>query len=136
MKHIFQNSQRLISVCLVTLVLVTSTLLSFPAPARAGDLVILKCESDCGNNMAFAAGMVAGSAVTMAATGSGGGVAAAGTTAIVDAAMMAAPLAAAAAPLAVAAAPVLVPVAATVAVGYGAYRLLEGNNNSQKKASK
>jgi len=82
--------------------------------------------------MAFAAGMVAGSAVTLAATGSGGGIAATGATAIVHTALMAAaPLAAAAAPLAAAAAPVVVPVAAAAAVGYGAYRVWEGHQNNQ-----
>ena len=35
MRHIFQSAKRLISICLVTLLLVTSTLTIFPATARA-----------------------------------------------------------------------------------------------------
>jgi hypothetical protein len=37
MQHIFQNAKRLISICLVTLLLVNSILVSFPAPARAAE---------------------------------------------------------------------------------------------------
>lgn len=71
---------------------------------------------------AFTAGVVAGSAVTLAATGSGGGLApgiGAGTTAIVDTAMVVAPLATAAVPLAAAADPVVVSVAVVGAVAGG-----------------
>lgn len=135
MQRLFQRTKRLISICLVTLVLVTSTLLSFPAPAMAaGNLVIINCESDCGNmTAAFTAGVLSGSAVTLAATGSGGVVTAgitAGATAMVNTAVIAT------APLAAAMAPVLVPVAAVGAVGYGAYRLVEGYQNNQTHTSK
>jgi hypothetical protein len=134
MLHIYQSAKRLISICLVTLLLVSSILLSFPTPARAaGDLVIFKCETNCGNMAAFSAGVISGSAVTLAATGSGSGIAAAGmsagTTAIVHVATTAA------APLATAAAPIVIPVAATAAVGYGAYRLWENHQNSQAQPS-
>ncbi len=37
MQHIFQNAKRLIAMCLVTLLLVNSILVSFPAPARAAE---------------------------------------------------------------------------------------------------
>ncbi|MEW5859342.1 MAG: hypothetical protein AB1861_18470 [Cyanobacteriota bacterium] len=138
MQRLFQRTKRLISICLVTLVLVTSTLLSFPAPAMAvgdvvGDVVMFKCESDCGNIAAFGAGVLSGSAVTLAATGSGGVVTAgitAGTTALASTAITAA------APLTAAAAPVLVPIAAVGAFAYGAYRLVEGYQNNQTQPSK
>jgi hypothetical protein len=128
MQHIFQNAKRLMTICIVTLLLLTNTLLSFPAPAMAaGDVVIFKCETDCGNMAAFGAGVISGSAVTLAATGNGG-VAAAGVstgiTAIGQAAtMVAAPLVAAAAPAVVAAAPIVVPVAVGAAVVGGGYLL-------------
>lgn len=131
MQQIFQSAKKRISICLVTLLLFVSTLTLSPAPARAtGDVVIIKCESDCGNTTAFTAGVVAGSAVTLAATGSGAGLVAgagAGMTAIVDTVAAAAPFAAAAVPLATAAAAaaasVVVPVAiGTAAIG-GAYLL-------------
>lgn len=35
MRHLFQSTKRLISICLVTLILITSTLTTFPATARA-----------------------------------------------------------------------------------------------------
>jgi hypothetical protein len=134
----FQAAKRLISMCLVTLLLVSSTVLSFPAPAKAaGDVVIFKCETECGNMAAFTAGVVSGSAVTLAATGSGGGLAAAGMTAFGHAATtVAAPLVATAAPAVAAAAPIVVPVAATAAVGYVGYRFLENYQNTQAQLSK
>ncbi|MBD2775919.1 hypothetical protein [Iningainema tapete] len=115
MQSIFQNAKRLISMCLVTLLLVTSAITILPAPARAdNDFVIVKCESDCGNMAAFAAGVASGSAVTLVATGGGGTVATvAGVSeiaAIGEAAMtVVAPLAAVAAPAVAAAAPVVLP---------------------------
>ncbi len=136
MQRIFLGTKKLISICLVTLLLFVSTLTISPAPAlAAGDVVILKCESDC--TAAFTAGVVAGSAVTLAATGSGAGLAAgagAGMTAIVHTAMAAVPLAAAAVPLATAAAPVVVPVAVLGAVAGGAY--LIRHQTSEAPASK
>ena len=125
MQQIFICTKKLISICLVTLLLFVSTLTISPTSAlAAGDVVILKCESDC--TAAFTAGVVAGSAVTLAATGSGAGLAAgagAGMTAIVDTVAATAPFAAAAVPFATAAAPVVVPVAiGTAAIG-GAYLL-------------
>lgn len=148
MPQIFQSAKRLISICLVTLLVVTGTFFSFPAPAKADtDVVIVKCESDCSNLASFTAGVVAGSAVTLMATGQGEVLAAvgAGVTTMAHTAVTAAvPLAAAALPTALtavapavaAAAPVIVPVAAVGAVGYGAYRVWEGHQNSQVKASK
>jgi hypothetical protein len=53
MQHRFQNAKRLIAMCLVTLLLVTSTLTSFSAPARAGNVIINDCshsyQPQCGN---------------------------------------------------------------------------------------
>lgn len=131
MQYILQNTKRLISICLVTLLLVTSTLLSFPTPARADtDIVILKCETECGNMPAFTAGTIAGSAVTLAATGNGS-LAAAGTTAIVDmASAAAAPLAAMAVPVVAAAAPIVVPVAVGTAVVGGGYLLWQQSSQA------
>ena len=141
MQRIFQNTKKLIATCLVTVLLATSTLLSLSAPARA-DIVIFKCETDCGNMAAFSAGVISGSAVTLAATGGSSGAAATGlsvgiiTTAGHIATTVAAPLVTAATPAVVAAAPIVVPVAATAAVGYGAYRVWENHHNSQAQPSK
>lgn len=141
MQRILQSTKKLISICLVTLLLVISTLTISPAPAKA-DIVLVKCESDC--TVAFTVGMVAGSAVTLAANGSGVGLAGAGTTAVVDTAVAAAPFAASAVPLATAAvaaaadtaiaatftalavaaaAPVVVPIAIGTTAISGAYLL-------------
>ena len=130
----FQAIKRLIVLCLVTLLLVTSALTISPTPARAdNDFVIVKCESGCDNMGAFAAGALGGSAVTLVATGHGGLAAAgitAGTAAIGQAAT------AVVAPLAEAAAPILVPIGATAAVGYGAYQLWDSYQKSQAQPSK
>ncbi len=123
MQRIFQRAKRLISMCLVTLLIVTSTLTIFPAPAQAvGDIhiEILRCESNCGNMTAFAAGVASGSAVTLIATGHAAVLTAAGA-AVGSAAAAAASGTIAAVGAAVGsavAAPVLLPVAATAAVGY------------------
>ncbi|WZF17938.1 hypothetical protein WKK05_00770 [Nostoc sp. UHCC 0302] len=113
----------------------TGALTISPAPAHAvGDVnvEIFKCESECGNMTAFAAGVASGSAVTLVATGSGGSIAAAVATTIGHAAITAAaPLAAPA----IVAAPVVVPLAVTAAVGYGGYRLWNAHHNSQPKSS-
>lgn len=140
MQRIFQNTKKLIATCLVTVLLATSALLSFPAPAKA-DIVIFKCETDCGNMAAFSAGVISGSAVTLAATGGSSGASATAlsvgiTTAGHIATTVAAPLVTAATPAVVAAAPIVVPVAATAAVGYGAYRVWENHHNSQAQPSK
>ena len=43
MQRIFQNAKKLISMCLVTVLIVTSAITMLPAPARAdNDLVIVK----------------------------------------------------------------------------------------------
>lgn len=136
----FQAIKRLIVLCLVTLLLVTSALTISPTPARAdNDFVIVKCESGCDNMGAFAAGALGGSAVTLVATGHGGLAAAgitAGTAAIGQAATaVVAPLAAAP-PAMAAAAPILVPIGATAAVGYGAYQLWDSYQKSQAQPSK
>jgi hypothetical protein len=134
-----QNAKRLIVICLVTLLLVTGVLTISPAPARA-DIVLFKCESDCDNIASFTAGAISGSAVTLLATGNGGLAAAgitAGTAAIGQAATAAVvPLAAAAAPAMAMAAPILAPVAATAAIGYGAYQVWDTYQKSQGQPSK
>ncbi|WP_373524632.1 hypothetical protein [Nostoc sp.] len=120
MQSIFQNAKRLISICLLTLLIVTSALTISPAPAQAlGDfnVEIFKCESECGNMTAFAAGVASGSAVTLAA-GSGGSLEAVAVAAIGHAAITAA-------------APVVVPLAVTAVVSYGAHRLWKAHRNSQ-----
>ncbi len=137
----FQAIKRLIVLCLVTLLLVTSALTISPTPARAdNDLVIVKCESNCGNMGAFAAGALSGSAVTLVATGHGSLAVAgitAGTAAIEQVATAAvAPLAAAAAPAMAMAAPILAPIGATAAVGYRAYQLWHSYHKSQAQHSK
>ena len=118
--------------CLVTLLLVTSTLVSFPAPARAaGNVSFINCESgsDCGNLAAFSVGVATGSAVTILATGGGHALAEAAMI-VIGAGGAAAPLAAAAVPAIAAAAPVAVPVV-TAAAGYAAYNFLTGHQNDQ-----
>ncbi len=135
MQCIFQNAKRLISICLLTLLIVTSAVTISPAPAQAlGDLnvEIFKCESECGNMTAFAAGVASGSAVTLPATGSGGSLATAAIAAIGHGAIIAAAsLTAVAAPAIAAVAVVVVPVAVTGAISYGAYRLWEAHQNSE-----
>ncbi|MEH2096859.1 hypothetical protein [Nostoc sp.] len=136
MQSIFQKAKRLISICLVTLLIVTSALTISPAPAQAlGDInvEIFKCQSECGNMTAFAAGVASGSAVTLVATGSGGSLAAGAVAVIGHAAITAAAPLAAAAPALVAVAPILLPVAATAAVGYGAYRMWESSSQNNTK---
>lgn len=135
MQRLFQSAKRLISMCLVTLLIVTSALTISPAPAQAvGDIRIdiLTCESQCGNMTAFAAGVASGSAVTLIATGH------AATLGAVGAAVGSAAAAAASGTIAAAgaavgsavAAPVLLPVAATAAVGYVGYRAWKALNHS------
>ena len=134
----FQAAKRLIAICLVTLLLVTSVLTISPAPARA-DIVLFKCESDCDNIASFTAGAIGGSAVTLLATGNGGLAAAgitAGTAAIGQAATAAVVPLAAAAPAMAMAAPILAPVAATAAIGYGAYQVWDSYQKSQGQHSK
>ncbi len=133
MQRLFQSAKRLISMCLVTLLIVTSALTISPAPARA-DFVIVKCEqgSNCGNLAAFAGGVASGSAVTLIATGHAATLTAAGA-AVGSAAAAAASGTIATAGAAVGsalAAPVLVPVAATAAVGYVGYRAWKAINHS------
>ncbi|BAY09632.1 hypothetical protein [Calothrix sp. NIES-2098] len=130
MQHIFQSAKRLISVTLVTLFLITSSLLSFPAPARAaGDIVIMKCESNCGNLPAFTAGVASGALVTLIATGKaatlGGVVATVGQVATT----IAAPVVGGAAVSLVA------PVALTAAVGYLGYQAWEAYHHSHAQSS-
>jgi hypothetical protein len=122
MQRLFQRAKRLISMCLVTLLIVTSALTISPAPAQAatGSVIIFNCESNCGNMTAFAAGVASGSAVTLIATGHAAVLTAAGA-AVGSAAAAAASGTIAAVGAAVGsavAAPVLLPLAATAAVGY------------------
>jgi hypothetical protein len=128
MLHILQGAKKLISITLVTLFLVTSTLLSFPSPAKAaGNIVVFNCESNCNNNgVAFAAGVVSGSAVTLAATGNAATIAAVGTTIGQAATVMTGITTAGSA---VVSAPVVLPVAATAVVGYGSYRVWKAYHN-------
>jgi hypothetical protein len=138
MQHLFQSSKRLISMCLVTLLLVTSTLVSFPAPARAaGNVSFINCESgsDCGNLAAFSVGVATGSAVTILATGGGHALAEAAMIVIGAGTAAAAPPAAAAVPAIAAAAPVAVPVALTAVAGYAAYNFLTSHQNDQTQTS-
>lgn len=142
MQRIFQNSKKLIATCLVTVLLITSTLVSFPAPAQADTNIginpkIQLCETECGNTAAFAAGVISGSAVTLAATADAGTLTAVGTAAatVGHAAAVGIGAGITAAGHAVAA-PVVVPVAATAAVGYGAYRVWENHHNSPAQTSK
>ena len=130
MLRIFQNAKSVISVCLATLIVVVSTLTIFPSTASAGVIdIIIKCESgsNCSSTPSFVAGVIAGSGVTLIATGQAETIA--GSVFIANAVPIISSLAVigqtavtALAPLAAAAttvvsAPVLVPVAATLAVG-------------------
>lgn len=130
MQRLFQRAKRLISMCLVTLLIVTSALTISPAPARA-DIVIFQCQqgSDCGNLAAFVAGVASGSAVTLIATGHTAVLAAAGTA--VGSAVAAAATGTLTAVGSAVAAPVLLPVAATAAVGYVGYGAWKALNHSE-----
>lgn len=130
MQRLFQRAKRLISMCLVTLLIVTSALTISPAPARA-DIVIVKCEqgSKCGNLAPFAAGVFSGSLVTLIATGHAAVLAGAG--AAVGSAAAAAATGTLTAVGSAVAAPVLVPVAATAAVGYVGYGAWKALNHSE-----
>ncbi|MEH2322213.1 MAG: hypothetical protein V7K32_01145 [Nostoc sp.] len=139
MQRLFQKAKRLISMCIVTLLIVTSALTISPAPARAlGDvkIEIFKCESECGNMTAFAAGVASGSAVTLVATGHAATLAVAGAavSSAVTTAASGTIAAAGAAVGSVVAAPVLVPVAVTAGVGYIGYRAWEALNHSEPNA--
>ncbi|MEH2397169.1 hypothetical protein [Nostoc sp.] len=137
MQRLFQKGKRLISMCLVTLLIVTSALTISPAPARA-DIVFVKCEqgSNCGNLAAFAAGVASGSAVTLITTGHAATLAAAGATVSSAAAVASGTIAAAGAAVGSAVvAPVLVPVAATAAIGYVGYHAWKAHNHSEPDSS-
>ena len=133
MQCIFQNAKRLISICLLTLLIVTSTLTISPAPAQAatGNVIIFNCESgsDCGNLAAFAAGVGSGSVVTLIATGHTAVIAGAG--AAVGAAVAGAAIGTLTAVSSAVAAPVLLPLAATAAVGYVGYGAWKALNHSE-----
>jgi hypothetical protein len=134
MQCIFQNAKRLISICLLTLLIVTSAVTISPAPAQAatiGNLIIVNCESgsDCGNLVAFAAGVASGSAVTLIATGHTAVLAGAG--AAVGSAVAAAATGTLTAVGSAVAAPVLLPLAATAAVGYVGYGAWKALNHSE-----
>lgn len=133
MQHIFQRAKRFISITLVTLFLITTTLLSFPPPARAaGDIVIIKCESNCGNAVAFTSGVASGALVTLAATGHTATIGTVGATIGHLATVIAAPTLGGAA---VVAASVVAPVAATAAVGYVGYRAWKAYHHSHAQSS-
>jgi hypothetical protein len=141
MLHKFQAAKRLIATCLVTLLLVTTTLTIFPAPARAD---VNACVTGCvgkvdvnvdGEGIGFAAGLAIGGVIASSSVHGliVDGIASGGAALVHTLAVTAAPLAAVAAPALTAAAPIVVPVAATAAVGYGAYRLWENHQNNQEQ---
>ena len=140
MQYILQNTKRLISICLVTLLLVTSSLLSFPTPARAegntvfcNGLVSVCPPVDININLpaeggAFtvgaALGAVTGSAAAVglvSATGSVVGLSAAGITS----GLAAIGSLAGGGMLAGVAVTAAAPATAAVAFGYGTYVLWE-----------
>ncbi len=136
MQRLFQSAKRLISMCLVTLLIMTSTLTISPAPAQAATtagVIFFNCEqgSNCGNLAAFFAGVASGSAVTLMATGQaatlGAAFAAVGSAAGAATGTIAA---AGAAVGSAVAAPVLVPVAATAGVVYVGHRAWKALNHS------
>ncbi len=157
MQRLFQRAKRLISMCLVTLLIVTSALMIFPASARAeGDIInTTDCRytvnSKCGEiNQNHPAGIGLAVAVFLGTLIGNSSVDALGTviatgaaTAAHAVAVTAAPMAAAAihavavaaAPAMAVAAPVLLPVAATVGVGYVGYRVWEAYNHSEPNPS-
>lgn len=130
MQCIFQNAKRLISICLLTLLIVTSALTISPAPASA-DIVIVKCEqgSNCGNLAGFAAGVASGSVVTLIATGQTAVLA--GAEAAVGSAVAGAAIGTLTAVGSAVVAPILLPVAATAAVGYVGYSAWTVLNHSK-----
>ncbi|MEH2213339.1 hypothetical protein [Nostoc sp.] len=133
MQRLFQSAKRLISMCLVTLLIVTSALTISPAPAQAatGNVIVFNCESgsNCGNLAAFVAGVGSGSAVTLIATGHTAVLAGAG--AAVGSAVAAAATGTLTAVGSAIAAPVLLPVAATAAVGYVGYGAWKAFNHKE-----
>ena len=139
MLRIFQNAKRLISVCLATLLIVISTITIFPSTASAAviEINVVKCESgsNCSNIASFAAGattgIVAGSAVTLAATGNTATIVAVGAAMGQAAITSLAPLVADAGTIS--ASPVLVPVGIAAAGGYAAYQLWHNFSDNQSQ---
>ncbi|WP_071188686.1 hypothetical protein [Trichormus sp. NMC-1] len=135
MQQILQNTKRLVSVSLATLLILVSTITIFPSTASADNNVVkIECTSDCGNIVPFAAGVVSGSAVTLMATGDTATLA---TLAATGAATIG-EITTALAGLGVAAgtavsSPVLVPVAVAAAGGYGAYQLWHHFSDNQSQ---
>ena len=133
MQRLFQSAKRLISMCIVTLLIVTSALTISPDPAQAatGSVIVFNCESgsNCGSLAAFAAGVASGSAVTLMVTGHTAVLAGAGAT--VGSAVAAAATGTLTAVGSAVAAPVLLPVAATAAVGYVGYGAWKALNHSE-----
>lgn len=148
MQRLLQSAKKLLSMCLVTLLLITGTILISPAPARANGERITNVDCrystnpNCGNtNNGGGAALAAGAAVLGGAIGGviGGSsfdalsaaVITSGATAVGHAiAASAAPVAAAISQtVAATAAPVVVPVAVAGAVAGGAYFLWQSHNN-------
>ena len=117
MQRTLQSAKRLISVCLVTLLLVVSTVTISPAPAMAHNGSSSSIPQLGGEAWAFAAGLVTGILV------SGGSAATITTAATAATAVASVAGSVATAATAVVAAPVVAPVAVGSAVVGGAYVL-------------
>ena len=120
MQRTLQSAKRLISVCLVTLLLVVSTVTISPAPAMADNGSSQSIPQLGGETWAFVAGVVTG---VLVSGGSAATLTTAATTATAVASVAGSVATAAVAATAVAAAPVVAPVAIGSAVVGGAYAL-------------
>ncbi|WP_017652357.1 hypothetical protein [Fortiea contorta] len=154
MENLLKSLKKLISVCLVTVFVVTSALTILPTPARAeGDTIItIDCRytdnPTCGNvnqhhyeppiigepvnrnpieSILFEAALVLGPVIVSSS------VHALGELVVSGAAAAAHAVAVTAVPAIAVVAPVAVPVVATAAVGYGAYRLWEAHQKGQQQ---
>jgi hypothetical protein len=147
MLRIFQNAKKLISVCLATLIIVVSTITIFPSTASAAvvEINVIKCESgsNCSSTPSFVAGAIAGSAVTLIATGQAETIASSVIVAnavpiISSVAAMGQAAVTTLAPLAdaagtIGASPLLVPVGVAAAGAYSAYQLWNSFNDNQSQ---
>ncbi len=135
MQQLVQKTKKILSLCLITLLVFTSAITFLPAPAQALGDININCEKDCGDTIQFAAGMAAGSAVTLSATGQAGLITEA--AAVVGTALTTATTVVTGA---VTLGSVVVPAAAMALgagasfIGYNAYKFL--TNNDDKKEAK
>ena len=120
MQRTFQSTKRLISVCLVTLLLVVSTVTISPAPAMADNGSSSSIPQLGGEAWAFAAGVATG---VLVSGGSAATLTTAATAATAVASVAGSVATTALTATAVAAAPVVAPVAIGSAVVGGAYAL-------------